>query len=232
MRNDQPQHGPGPQVLAVVFDVYGTLLEISSVKSAVASLSDKATEIVATWRSKMLEYTWLRSLMDQYCPFDEIVKDSLDFALDLYLVEATAKQRKELVESWLETPPYAEVKRALTDLSGKLELGVLSNGTKEMLDLGLGTADLVDYFSEILSVDEVGIYKPSPRTYSLACREFALPPEQILFVSSNPWDVAGAKAFGFKVAWINRTSQPTERLGFPSDFIFTDLTGLAEVLSN
>ena len=124
--------------------------------------------------------------------------------------------------------PYPEVTGALDRLRTTRRLAVLSNGNPDMLEAGLAAAGLRGRFEHVLSVDEVGVFKPHPSVYELATKAFGLPAERILFVSSNGWDAFGARAFGLRVAWVNRTGAPLERLGAPPDLVVADLDRLAD----
>jgi 2-haloacid dehalogenase len=215
---------------AVAFDLYGTLLEVASVGSAAAEVTDDPAALVDLWRQKQLEYTWLRSLMGRYQDFWATTGDALDYSLDRLGITVDARGRAGLVDAWLSVRTYPEVPDALEAL-GSRRLAVLSNGNPEMLESGLATAGIRGRFEHVLSVDEVGVYKPHPSVYELAVKAFRLAPEQILFVSSNPWDAAGARTFGFRVAWVNRMGLPLERLGVTPDLIVADLAAVAEAVA-
>ncbi len=214
---------------AVAFDLYGTLLEVASVGPAAAEVTDDPAAFVDLWRQKQLEYTWLRSLMGRYQDFWSTTGDALDYSLDRLGITVDEKTRVGLLNAWLSVRVYPEVPEALAALAPR-PLAVLSNGNPEMLESGLATAGVRDRFEHVLSVDELGVYKPHPSVYELAVKAFGLPAERILFVSSNPWDAAGARSFGFRVAWVNRMGVPFERLGETPDLIVTDLSALAEAV--
>jgi 2-haloacid dehalogenase len=215
---------------AVAFDLYGTLLEVASVGRAAAEVTQEPTALVDLWRQKQLEYTWLRSLMGRYQDFWATTGDALDYSLDRLGIVVDAAARARLLGAWLDVRPYPEVPEALAALAPR-RLGVLSNGNPDMLEAGLAAAALRDRFDHVLSVDELGVYKPHPSVYELALKAFNLPAERILFVSSNAWDASGARSFGLPVAWVNRTGAPLERLGAPPDLVVSDLGGLAAALN-
>jgi len=214
---------------ALAFDLYGTLLEVASVGRAAADVTAEPAPLVDLWRQKQLEYTWLRSLMGRYQDFWATTADALDFALDRLGVVVDEATRARLLGAWLDVRPYPEVTAAL-DRLGSRRLGILSNGSPEMLEAGLAAAGLRDRFEHVLSVDELGVFKPHPSVYELATKAFGLPAERILFVSSNGWDAFGARSFGLPVAWINRTGAPLERLGNPPSLVVPDLTALTEAV--
>jgi 2-haloacid dehalogenase len=214
---------------AVAFDLYGTLLEVASVGRAAAEVTGEPAALVDLWRQKQLEYTWLRSLMGRYQDFWATTGDALDYALDRLAVVVDEAARARLLGAWLDVRPYPEVPDALDALAGR-RLAVLSNGNPDMLEAGLAAAGLRDRFEHVLSVDELGVFKPHPSVYELALKAFNLPSERILFVSSNAWDASGARAFGLPVAWVNRTGAPLERLGSPPTVVVPDLAALAEAV--
>jgi 2-haloacid dehalogenase len=216
---------------AVAFDLYGTLLDVASVGRAAAEVTGEPAALVDLWRQKQLEYTWLRSLMGRYQDFWATTGDALDYALDRLAVVVDEATRARLLGAWLDVRPYPEVPDALDALAlGGRRLAVLSNGSPDMLDAGLASAGLRDRFEHVLSVDELGVFKPHPSVYELALKAFNLPAERILFVSSNAWDASGARAFGLPVAWVNRSSAPLERLGVPPTVVVPDLAALAEAV--
>jgi 2-haloacid dehalogenase len=211
---------------AVVFDLYGTLLEVASVGRAAAEVTDDPAALVDLWRQKQLEYTWLRSLMGRYQDFWATTGDALDYAVDRLGIVVDDPARARLLGAWLDVRPYPEVPGALSALAPR-RLGVLSNGNPDMLEAGLAAAALRDRFDSVLSVDDLGVYKPHPSVYEQALKAFGLPAERILFVSSNAWDAAGARSFGLPVAWVNRAGAPLERLGAPPSLVVADLAELA-----
>jgi 2-haloacid dehalogenase len=214
---------------AVAFDLYGTLLEVASVGRAAAEVTDEPAPLVDLWRQKQLEYTWLRSLMGRYQDFWATTGDALDYSLERFGVAVDGATRARLLGAWLDVRVYPEVPDALAALAPR-RLAVLSNGNPEMLEAGLAATGIRDRFDHVLSVDEVGIFKPHPSVYELALKAFGLPAERILFVSSNPWDAAGARTFGLTVAWVNRAGVPFERLGVAPDLTVADLAALAEAV--
>lgn len=215
---------------AIVFDVYGTLLDISALTDRVASGLGPVDPagFLALWRRKQLEYSWLHSLMDRYIDFWQVTHAALRHAARHHDVALDRAAEQRLMQVWLELPAYPEVAGALAGLDGT-PLAILSNGSPRMLEEGLA-ADLRARFSELLSADSVREYKPSPRVYRLATERLGLPPAGILFVSSNQWDIAGAAAFGFRVAWIDRAGVAREELPGVPDMVISDLSALARAL--
>jgi 2-haloacid dehalogenase len=214
-------------VRAVVFDAYGTLYDVASAaERARASLGERWQPLADLWRTKQLQYTWLRSLMGQHADFWRVTGDALDFAMES-LGFADDGLRDRLMALYNRLNAYPEAKPTLLALKANgLHLAVLSNGSPRMLASAGEAAGLAPLLDHVLSVESVGIYKPSPQVYRLALDALRLWPNEILFVSANGWDAAGAKAAGLRVAWCNRAGQPIERLGDPPDVMITSLAEL------
>lgn len=214
-------------VRAVVFDAYGTLYDVSSAaERARASLGDRWQPLAELWRAKQLQYTWLRSLMGHHTDFWRVTGDALDFALEALAIQ-DPDLRDRLMALYDRLGAYPEAKPALQALRASgLRLAVLSNGSPRMLASAGEASGLSPLLDHVLSVESVGIYKPSPQVYRLALDALGLWPNEILFVSANGWDAAGAKTFGLRVAWCNRSGQPVERVGEPPD---VEIRSLAEL---
>jgi 2-haloacid dehalogenase len=200
-------------VRAVVFDAYGTLLDFASAaERAGDELGERWRALADLWRRKQLEYTWLRSLMRRHVDFWQVTGESLDFALQSLGIHDPVL-RKRLMDLYLHLDAYPDARGSLLALREQgLRLAVLSNGSTGMLDAGIRNSRLDDLLDVVMSVEEVGIYKPSPEVYGMAARQLDLLPGEIGFVSANSWDAHGASAFGFRVAWCNRSGQPPDRL--------------------
>ena len=200
-------------VEACVFDAYGTLFDVhSAVGRHRARIGGAADSVSATWRSKQLQYTWLRSLMHRWTDFAEVTEDSLDFALDEAGIE-DASLRGDLLEAYRALACYPEVDRVLDTLrGGGMRTAILSNGSRAMLDAAVASAGLESRLDAVLSVDDVRVFKPHPDVYRLACDRLGVRREAVCFLSSNAWDAAGAATFGFRVVWVNRFGQARERL--------------------
>jgi 2-haloacid dehalogenase len=200
-------------IKACVFDAYGTLFDVhSAVGKYRKRLGDIADQVSSLWRTKQLEYTWLRSLMGHHADFWQVTQDALDFAFDMHHLK-DPDLRKDLIEAYLHLDCYPEVPEALSKLKARgFEIAILSNGTPAMLEAAVNNSGLKALKAKIFSIEEVGVFKPDPRVYRIAVDRLNLKPEEIVFQSSNAWDASGASAFGFKVAWINRFGQSEERL--------------------
>ncbi len=200
-------------IRACVFDAYGTLFDFGSAASGCAEmLGDKAAALTALWRDKQLQYTWLRAVEGRHADFWAVTGDALDFALEaLRLPEAGLRER--LMELYLTLDAFPEVAPVLRALKAAgLATAILSNGSPAMLRAAVANAGLGELIDPVLSVEEVGVYKPHPKVYQLAVDRLALPPDAILFLSSNAWDAYAASAFGMRVVWCNRYGQARERL--------------------
>lgn len=215
---------------AVVFDAYGTLFDVHSVISTCnQKFPGQGPALSQAWRSKQLEYTWLRSLMGRYQDFWQVTEAALVFACKSLNLPCPPETRAQLMEAYLHLQPYPEVQQALQALSGYTR-AILSNGSPRMLQAAVESAGLQGMFSHILSVDEVKIYKPSPRVYELACRKLGVAATAIGFVSSNCWDIVGAKSFGLWTCWANRSGAPADELGFAPDAAVKSLKELVDVV--
>jgi 2-haloacid dehalogenase len=202
---------------AVVFDAYGTLFDVHSIVDAARAITSDPDALSRLWRQKQLEYTWLRSLMERYEDFWVVTAQALRYALRRLGITATEAQVDALMQAYLTLAPFPEVPSALRTL-GAHPLAILSNGSPRMLDGAVRSSGLDGVFTAVLSVDAVRVYKPSPRVYELATSALGLAPGEILFVSSNAWDVAGAATFGFRTCWCNRVNAPAEELEVTPDY--------------
>lgn len=219
-------------VSACVFDAYGTLFDVSSVaRGAQDALGDRWQALSDLWRTKQLQYTWLRGLGGHHAEFWQVTGDALSFAMaSLGLADEGLHRR--LMELYLSISAYPEVPAMLGRLKAQgLKLAILSNGTPAMLAAAATNAGILDHFDAVLSVEEVQVYKPHPSVYGMAPRRLGLPKEAICFLSSNSWDAWSAKAFGFQVLWCNRFGQAPERLPSPPDGELGDLSSLPGLVS-
>lgn len=218
-------------IKAVAFDAYGTLYDVYSVQQKCeAAFPGNGAAIAQTWRQKQLEYTWLLTLMGRYQPFWAITKNALGYALDELGLAHSPAQIEELACAYHHLTLYPEVKQALAALR-PLKRMILTNGNPEMIAPLLKNTGIKGELDGLLSAHTVRMYKPCAPVYQQAAEAFGATKEEILFVSSNGWDVAGAKAFGFTVGWVNRTGKPAEALGAPPDYTARNLLGLMEVVA-
>src|SRR5215469_12324593 len=216
---------------AVVFDAYGTLFDVHSLTTrADPSVVGDLRALSMLWRQRQLEYTWLRSLMGRYEDFWNVTESALRSAARELHIHIDEAQRNGLMEAYLFPSAFEDVKPALESLR-ELPMAILSNGSMKMLESAVRHNNLTSFFTEILSVDRVRTYKPSPSVYLLATQALHLPASEILFVSSNWWDGSGAKAYGYKVCWCNRSTAETAFLEGIPDVTVTRLDGIADCLT-
>jgi 2-haloacid dehalogenase len=214
----------------IVFDAYGTLLDVASVSAACeARWPGRGPELTRLWRARQLEYSWLRSLMGRHADFWQVTGEALDFACAALGLALASAERAAMLDEYLRLAPFPEVVAALGRLAGFRKL-VLSNGAPTMLRAGLGHAGIAGHLEAVLSVEAAGVFKPAPQVYALATAHLGCAPADILFVSSNGWDIAGAASFGLRAAWLNRAGAPTERLGVAPEITVPDLAALADML--
>ena len=201
-----------------VFDAYGTLFDVHSVVEAGRAITSDPAALSATWRQKQLEYTWLTTLMGRYVDFWAITESALRYAVRRLDLAAADADLRRLMDAYLALACFPEVTPALERLEGRPR-AILSNGAPRMLAAAVASSGLGRLLHHVISVDAVKRYKPSPEVYALGPTTLGISAGDLLFVSSNAWDVAGAKAFGYRVAWCNRTQAPPEELGLRPDVV-------------
>ncbi|WP_315832414.1 haloacid dehalogenase type II [Bradyrhizobium prioriisuperbiae] len=193
-------------IKAVVFDAYGTLYDIQSVATVTEQAFPGYGDIITqVWRLKQLEYTWLRSLMRRYEDFSVITRESLAFTLRGLGLGYDREAFERIMDKYVQLDLYPDAKAALTALKGR-KLAILSNGSTDMLNALVRNTGLDQVLDATISVDQQRVFKPAPEAYSLVESRLGIGPSEVLFVSSNPFDVCGAKSFGFNVAWIERVT--------------------------
>ncbi len=218
-------------VKVCVFDAYGTLFDVHSAAAQYSTeLGDLEQSVSELWRSKQLQYTWLRSLMEVYDDFWQVTAEALDYALASYDV-VDSNLRDNLMNAYLSLDCFEEVAQVLKTLKESgVRTAILSNGSPGMLDPVVANSDVSEYIDVSLSVDAVGIYKPAAKVYQLPCDYFDVNPQQIAFQSSNCWDAIGGAHFGYQVAWCNRYNQQLDRLPAKPHAEISDLTQLLSLL--
>ncbi|HEX4779799.1 MAG TPA: haloacid dehalogenase type II [Usitatibacter sp.] len=221
------------EISALVFDAYGTLFDVHSVtRRAEALFPGQGAAISAAWRAKQLEYTWLRTLMGRYEDFSRVTASSLEWTFEHLGLEADEKARRELADEYRRLAMFPEVPAALERLAARRPLAILSNGHPDMLNAVVEHNGLVDRFrGGVLSVHAAKRFKPEPAVYRIAEEALGVTRSMMGFVSSNGWDAAGAKSFGFRAFWVNRAGAPVERLGVRPDAIVANLGELAELFA-
>lgn len=201
-------------IRACVFDAYGTLFDVHApVARLSAEIGEKADALSKLWRQKQLEYSWLRSLMGVHADFWHVTGDALDYALAFHGIEDQGL-KEELMVLYLKLDAYPDAKEALEALKSRnMRTGILSNGSPSMLEAAVRSAGIDKLLDQVLSVEDVGIYKPSRRVYRLAMQKFVLhDAPAICFVSSNSWDAQAAAQFGFQVVRVDRFGQPNDKI--------------------
>ena len=200
-------------IRACVFDAYGTLFDFNSaVAQHRARVGDVADRFSALWRTKQLEYTWLRSLMHRHADFERVTQDALDYTLDTFGI-IDEKLRRDLIDAYLQLDVYPDVRDVLEKLRrAGMHTAILSNGSPMMLHAAVTSARIGSLIDEVWSVEQAGVYKPEPRVYQLAVDALRVRPDQIAFQSSNAWDAVGAARAGLRAVWINRFGHRPERL--------------------
>jgi 2-haloacid dehalogenase len=239
-------------ICALVFDAYGTLYDVHSVRSLTTDLcGDKGELVTQLWRLKQLEYTWLRTLMRSYEDFWLVTRQALEFALRSVGIEPVPSLCDRLMSKYLHLDLYGEAEQALGSLRDH-KLAILSNGSPSMLEALVSSSRVAGCFTEVISVDQVKLYKPEPACYALVEPALGVAKEEVLFISSNGFDVSGAKRYGFRVAWIDRAGDVdpprnsvvgpaefyrlirgrAEQLSYEPDFRLSRLTDLVALVSN
>ncbi len=220
-----------PGIRACVFDAYGTLFDFASAAAACReALGDKGAALTALWREKQLQYSWLRGLQGRHADFWQVTGDALDFALETLGI-GDAALRHRLMNLYLALDAFPEVPAMLARMKAAgLKTAILSNGSPAMLGALVKHADLDRFLDAVLSVEEVGVYKPHPKVYQLAVDRLEIEPAAIAFQSSNGWDAYAASAFGMRVVWCNRYGQRRERLPGRPDREIASLAELPDLL--
>ncbi len=220
-----------PGIQACVFDAYGTLFDVNSAaRSLQDELGPRWQPLAELWRSKQLQYTWLRGLGGHHADFWTVTSDALSFAFETLKFEDPQLHHR-LMTLYLSLNVYPDVIDALKRLkAGGKRLAILSNGTPRMLASAAANSGIAGLLDAVLSVEEVGVFKPHASVYKLAADRLQLAPDQICFLSSNGWDAYAAKAFGFRAVWCNRFNQSPERIPETPDGQIVTLAALSDIV--
>ena len=215
---------------SIVFDAYGTLFDInaaarkSALVSSNSSLLSNWEDLAEIWRRKQIEYTWLQNILNSHTDFLDITKISLDFALEEMALNQEPKLRETLLDLYWASEVYPEVVQVLQELNGRdVKLSILSNGTPDMLFAACASTRIEKFLDFVVSVEEIGIFKPDRRVYELVNTKMGYKISEVLFVSSNGWDILGASKFGFSTAWVNRNKKPVERMQWKPNYELSNL---------
>lgn len=218
---------PETMPAAYVFDAYGTLFDVhAAIGRHRAVAGPEAERFSEVWRAKQLEYSWTLTLAGRYVEFWTLTERALDYAF-ARVPSVDRALRPKLLEAYLALDAFADARAAVTALKARgLRTAILSNGSPRMLDAAVNASAMSGQFDAVLSVEAVRVYKPRPEAYALATGAFAIKPEQVVFVSSNRWDVMGAAAFGLRPLWVNRAGLPDEYADHAPLRVVPDLSAL------
>ena len=217
-------------ITTCIFDAYGTLFDVAAAARQAAAEPDYKSftphwpQVAEDWRLKQLQYTWLRAVTGAHTDFWQVTQDGLDWALEANKLENDAPLRERLLALYWELSAYPEVPTVLSHLkTAGLNTAILSNGSPEMLQGAVRSAELEAVLDDVLSVESVGIFKPAAAVYDLVAARFNCCSDEVLFVSSNGWDAAAATGYGFTTAWVNRNNDPIDRLPWTPRHVLNDL---------
>lgn len=217
-------------IKTLVFDLYGTLFDINSVQGKCEKLfPGNGEKIAKAWRHKLIEYTHVRQLVDQYKPFSKVIKDALEYVLDRNEFDYSLKDIHECMEAYDRLTVFPEVSQTLNEMT-RVDKVIFSNGNREMIEKVLVHSNIENSFKYILSLEEFAMYKPNSNAYMLLEEKVECEKNEVLFVSSNKWDIVGAQKFGFQTAWINRNFSEFEYIEVEPDYEFQSIYGVKDLL--
>ena len=216
---------------ACIFDAYGTLFDVNAACRELSQyVGDKWQDLANLWRLRQVEYTWLRNSMNEYVDFWEITSNALDYAMEVLNIK-NIKLRDQLLELYLKLEAYPEVKKVLGKLKDKkFRTGILSNGSRKMLDSAVKNAKIENLLDVVISVEECKIYKPSSKVYDLVEIKTDIHKDKVTFFSSNAWDMHAAANYGFKTIWVNRFQGKLERLPGKPNAIVKSLDNIDQLI--
>ncbi len=216
-----------------VFDAYGTLFDVAAAARQAAAepggekLAQIWPQLAEDWRAKQLQYSWLRAVTGEHTDFWRVTQDGLDWALDLRGLSDDSALRERLLSLYWQLQAYPEVPQMLRRLKAAgINTAILSNGSPDMLQGAVQSANLAEVLDDVLSVESVGVFKPAPQVYDMVLQRFGVAKHHVLFVSSNGWDAAAAASYGFVTAWVNRAGLPIDRLPGQPNHVLQDLTDI------
>ena len=217
-------------IKAIIFDAYGTLFDVNSAaEKCKEKIGDKWEDFANYWRVTQLEYTWLRSLMSRHKDFWQVTEDSLNKSMKKFNIDQN--MRSELLDLYKILSTYPEVKKTLEELKSKnFKLAILSNGTPKLLDELVKSNDLQEFFDDIFSIETVGIYKPSANVYDIPIKKYNIFKNEVVFLSSNTWDVSGGGNFGYKSIWVNRNNNIFDNLDYSPEYELKNLKNLLDII--
>ena len=217
-------------IKAIIFDAYGTLFDVNSAaEKCKDKIGDKWEDFANYWRTTQLEYTWLRSLMNRHKDFWQVTEDSLDKSMKAFKINLA--MRNELLNLYKKLSTFPEVKEVLNDLKKKnYKISILSNGTPALLNELVSSNNLDNFFDDIFSIEEVGIYKPDSKVYNLPIKKYQIKKDEVAFLSANTWDVSGGGNFGYNSIWVNRNKNIFDNLDYKPKNEVENLTQLLEIV--
>ena len=217
-------------IKAIIFDAYGTLFDVNSAaEKCKEKIGDKWEDFANYWRVTQLEYTWLRSLMSRHKDFWQVTEDSLNKSMKKFNINQN--MRSELLNLYKILSTYPEVKKTLEELKSKnLKLAILSNGTPSLLDELVKSNSLQEFFDDVFSIETVGIYKPSRNVYDIPIKKYNISKNEVVFLSSNTWDVSGGGNFGYKSIWVNRNNNIFDNLDYSPEYELKNLKNLLDII--
>ena len=217
-------------IKAIIFDAYGTLFDVNSAaEKCKGKIGDKWENFANYWRTTQLEYTWLRSLMKKHKDFWEVTEDSLDKSMKVFNIQSS--MRNELLDLYKKLSVFPEVLGVLEDLKKrKFKLCILSNGTPALLNELVKINNLNDFFDNVFSVEQVGVYKPDSRVYDIPLKKYKIKKKEVVFLSANTWDISGGGNFGYNTIWVNRNNNVFDNLDFIPKNQIVGLKGLLDII--
>ena len=215
---------------AIIFDAYGTLFDVNSAaKKCKDRIGNKWENFANYWRTTQLEYTWLRSLMNKHKDFWQITEDSLDKSMKKFQIDHS--MRVELLELYKILSPYPETKTTLEQLKKRnYKIAILSNGTPSLLNDLVEKNDMKNFFDDIFSIEEVGIFKPSSKVYDIPIKKYKINKGEVVFLSSNTWDISGGGNFGYNCLWVNRNNDVFDNLDYSPKYELKNLKELLDII--
>ncbi len=225
-------------ITTCIFDAYGTLFDVAAAAREAAAEPGREAfaqhwqKVANDWRLKQLQYTWLRAVADAHTDFWEVTQNGLDWALEASGLDGDAELRERLLALYWELSAYPEVPAMLAKLKAAgMNTAILSNGSPDMLNGAVASAGVQEVLDDVLSVEDVHIFKPAAVVYDLVGKRFNCGKDEVLFVSSNGWDAGCATGYGFTTAWVNRAGEPVDRLPWTPKHILSDLTSIPDLAS-
>ena len=217
-------------IKAIIFDAYGTLFDVNSAAEKCKNkIGEKWEDVANHWRTTQLEYTWLRSIMNRHKDFWQVTEDSLKKSMEAYKIETS--MRNDLLNLYKVLSPFEEVLETLKSLKEKkYKLAILSNGTPELLNELVKTNNLESFFDDIFSIEEVGVYKPDTKVYDIPIKKYSIKKNEVIFLSSNTWDVSGGGNYGYQSIWVNRNKNIFDYLDYTPKNQINSLKGLLDII--